>query len=78
MSDDLRQRVSAVLMEEVAPALAMDGVSVEVLAVEGGIVRLRLHGAGISCPTSAQAVILAIEDVLRRRVKEVEHLLIAP
>jgi Fe-S cluster biogenesis protein NfuA len=78
MSDDVRQRVSAVLAEDLLPALAMDGITAEVLAVEGGIVRLRLHGVGVSCPTSVQAVILGVENVLRRRVGEVEHLVIVP
>jgi Fe-S cluster biogenesis protein NfuA len=71
---ELKARVAQVVAEEIAPLLQMDGGSIEVLAVEDGIVQVRLHGACGCCPGTAQAVIMGIEDELRRRVPEVEYL----
>lgn len=75
---DLRQRVARVIAEEVTPLLGMDGGSIEVVAVEEGVVQVRLHGACGCCPGSVQAVILGIEEELCRRVPEVEYLETVP
>jgi Fe-S cluster biogenesis protein NfuA len=75
---DLRQRVIHVVNEEVAPLLQMDGGSIEVLAVADGVVQVRLHGPCTGCPSSIQAVILGIEEELRKRVPEVEYLEAVP
>jgi Fe-S cluster biogenesis protein NfuA len=77
-NDDLKQRVARVVAEEVAPLLQMDGNEIEVVAVESGVVQVRLRGACGCCPGSVQAVILGIEDELRRRVPEVEYLEAVP
>jgi Fe-S cluster biogenesis protein NfuA len=77
-NDDLKQRVARVVAEEVAPLLQMDGTDIEVVAVEDGVVQVRLHGACGCCPGSVQAVVMGIEDELRRRVPEVEYLEAVP
>ena len=74
----LKQRVARVVAEEVAPLLQMDGGGIEVVAVEDGVVQVRLSGACGCCPGSVQAVIMGIEDELRRRVPEVEYLEAVP
>jgi Fe-S cluster biogenesis protein NfuA len=75
---DLKQRVARVVAEEVAPLLQMDGTDIEIVAVEDGVVQVRLHGACGCCPGSVQAVIMGIEDELRRHVPEVEYLEAVP
>ena len=77
-SSDLKERVRQVVAEQVAPLLQMDGNEIEVVAVEDGVVQVRLRGACGCCPGSVQAVILGIEDELRRRVPEVEYLEAVP
>jgi Fe-S cluster biogenesis protein NfuA len=74
----LKERVSRIVAEEVLPLLQMDGGGVEVLDVSDGVVQVRLHGACGSCPSAIQAVIMGIEDELRRRVPEVEYLEAVP
>jgi Fe-S cluster biogenesis protein NfuA len=74
----LRDKVSQVLAAEVLPLLAMDGTSVEVLDVIGGVVRLRLRGACAGCPGSVYAAVMGIEQELRRRVPGVEYLEAVP
>jgi Fe-S cluster biogenesis protein NfuA len=75
---DLKELVARIVTEEIAPVLQMDGGSVEVLAVEDGVVQVRLNGGCGCCPSTLQAVIMGIEDELRRRVPEVEYLEAVP
>jgi Fe-S cluster biogenesis protein NfuA len=75
---NLKQRVQHVVAEEIAPLLQMDGGSIEVLSVRDGVVQVRLVGACGGCPGSAYAVLMGIEDELRRRVPEVEYLEAVP
>ena len=74
--DELTAQVAEVLEARVRPALAMDGVGVELLGVEGGTVRVRLTGAASGCPASTWAVLAGIESEVRR-VRGVERLAVA-
>ena len=75
---DLKQRVTRIVAEEVAPALQMDGTGIEIVDVTDGIVQVRLHGACGNCPSSIYATMMSIEEELRRRVPEVEYLEAVP
>ena len=75
---ELKARVEEVIRTEVAPALAMDGLDIEVLEVDDGVVRLRLGDACASCPSSAMTLVMGIEEELRRHVPEVEYLEAVP
>ncbi len=75
--ESLAARVRQVLVEEVAPLLALERGDVEVLGVEAGVVRVRLSGAAC-CPGTAYAVLLELEEHLRRRVPGIEYLETAP
>jgi Fe-S cluster biogenesis protein NfuA len=70
----VKEQVARILIEEVAPALGLDGSAIEVLDVTGGVARVRLGGAYARCPTSSMAVIHGIEQELRRRLPDVEYL----
>jgi Fe-S cluster biogenesis protein NfuA len=71
---DLRSRVARVLSEEVAPALQMDGGDIELIDVAGCVARVRLLGVCNGCPSTIMAVMMGIEEELRRRVPEVEYI----
>jgi Fe-S cluster biogenesis protein NfuA len=75
---DLRDRVASVLAAEIQPVLQMDGGDIEVVDVNDGIVRLRLHGTCGGCPSVIMAVIMEIEQELRKRIAEVEYLEVIP
>jgi Fe-S cluster biogenesis protein NfuA len=75
---NLKQRIQHVVNEEIAPILQMDGGSIEVIAVQDGVVQIRLVGACGSCPGSVHAVIMGVEEELRRRVPEVDYLEAVP
>ncbi len=60
-------------LESVRPYLESHGGDVELVAVEEGVVRLRLHGSCNGCPSSTMTLKLAIEDAIQRMAPEVEH-----
>jgi Fe-S cluster biogenesis protein NfuA len=78
VSDELKKQIERVVAEELLPALQMDGAGVEVVGVDGGVVQVRLTGTCASCPATVRAVIVGIEDELRRRIPGVEYLETVP
>jgi Fe-S cluster biogenesis protein NfuA len=78
MADDLKQRVTRALVEEVGPALELDGAAIEVLDVSGGVVQVRLGGVCTGCPSTIMAVVMGLEQELRQRLPEVEYLEAVP
>ena len=77
-ANDIKERVARVLTQEIGPALGMDGTSIEVLDIDDGVVRVRLNGLCSACPSSIMAVVMGIEQELRRHVPEVEYLEAVP
>ena len=75
---DLKERVARVWATEVRPILQMDGGDMEVVNVDGGVVQVRLLGTCGGCPSTIMAVIMGIEQELRKRVPEVEYLEAVP
>lgn len=76
--DELRARVQRILTEEAAPALQMDGSTIEVCDVQGGVVQVRLGDVCAGCPGTIMAVVMGLEQELRQRVPEVEYLEVVP
>jgi Fe-S cluster biogenesis protein NfuA len=76
--DALTDQVRQVMADEVAPLLGMDGGRVEIVGVEQGVVRVRFEGSCAGCPTTVHALIMALEEELRRRVPGVEYLEAVP
>ncbi|MFG3817840.1 NifU family protein [Limnothrix redekei] len=54
-------------LDELRPYLMADGGNVELVEIDGPVVKLRLQGACGSCPSSAMTLRMGIE----RRLKEV-------
>lgn len=78
MPADLKERVSTLLRDHVAPALEMDGTQIEVLDATDGIIQVRLGGICSGCPVTLQAVIFNLETELRKQMPEVEYLEVVP
>lgn len=51
-------------LDKVRPYLDSHGGSVELLGIEGGVVRLRLEGSCKTCPSSSLTLKLAIEEAV--------------
>jgi Fe-S cluster biogenesis protein NfuA len=72
MSDDiLFQKVDKAL-DQIRPAIRMDGGEVELIDVEDGIARVRMMGACGGCPMSTMTLKMGIERAIRQQVPEVK------
>ncbi|MEM1423083.1 MAG: NifU family protein [Planctomycetota bacterium] len=68
---DVPTRVAYVL-EAIRPAVQSDGGDIEFVEVtDRGVVRIRLHGACVGCPSSTLTLKYGIENNLRDYVPEV-------
>lgn len=71
---DVRDRVEKVL-SAIRPAVQSDGGDVELVELTpDGVVRIRLHGACVGCPSSQMTLKMGIERNLRLHVPEVVRL----
>lgn len=59
------------VLDEMRPYLMADGGNVELVELEGPIVKLRLQGACGSCPSSAMTLRMGIERRLREMIPEI-------
>lgn len=58
-------------LEQVRPALQADGGDVELVDVEGDVVKVRLTGACGTCPFAQMTLKAGVEAVIKRMVPEV-------
>jgi Fe-S cluster biogenesis protein NfuA len=59
------------VLDEMRPYLMADGGNVELVEIDGPIVRLRLQGACGSCPSSTMTLKMGIERRLREIIPEI-------
>ncbi|CAD5915714.1 NifU family protein [Planktothrix agardhii] len=61
------------VLDELRPYLMSDGGNVEIVELDGPIVRVRLQGACGSCPSSTMTLKMGIERRLRERIPEISE-----
>ncbi|MBR8830856.1 MAG: Fe/S biogenesis protein NfuA [Chroococcopsis gigantea SAG 12.99] len=59
------------VLDEMRPYLMADGGNVELVEIDGPIVKLRLQGACGSCPSSTMTLKMGIERRLREVIPEI-------
>lgn len=59
------------VLDEMRPYLMSDGGNVELVELDGPIVKLRLQGACGTCPSSAMTLRMGIERRLREMIPEI-------
>ena len=59
------------VLDELRPYLMADGGNVELVEIEGPIVKLKLQGACGSCPSSTMTLKMGIERRLREKIPEI-------
>jgi len=69
---DRKDQVEGVL-DQLRPAMEADGGGVEVVAIEGACVRVRLRGTCLGCPSASLTMRLGIERRLREKLPWVER-----
>ncbi len=72
----LEQQVRDAL-EDVRPALQMDGGDVELIGINNGVVTVRLLGACGGCPMATMTLVGFVEERLKQRVPEVRQVVSA-
>jgi Fe-S cluster biogenesis protein NfuA len=70
----MRERVEAAL-NRIRPALQADGGNVELVDVDGDVVRVKLVGACGYCPMSTMTLKMGIERVIKEQVPEVKEVI---
>ena len=61
------------VLDELRPFLMADGGNVEIVEIDGPIVKVRLQGACGSCPSSTMTLKMGIERKLREMIPEVSE-----
>lgn len=69
--ETLYQRVDRAL-DQIRPAIRMDGGEVELVDIEDGIAKVRMMGACGGCPMSTMTLKMGIERAIRMQVPEVK------
>ena len=69
---ELKESVQEVI-NQIRPMLQKDGGDVELVEVEGGVVKVRLKGACEGCPMSQMTLKNGIEKYLKQQVPEVDR-----
>lgn len=59
------------VLDELRPYLIADGGNVELVELDGPVVKLRLQGACGSCPSSTMTLKMGIERKLRQMIPDV-------
>ena len=68
----MKEMVQTVI-DKIRPMLQKDGGDVELVSVEGGVVKVRLQGACKGCPMSQMTLKNGIERFVKKEVPEVDR-----
>lgn len=71
MSEDLKKKVEAAL-NTIRPHLQADGGGIELVSVEGGVVKVCLQGACSGCPMSQMTMVNGVEKAIKKDVPEIK------
>ncbi len=62
------------VLDEMRPYLMSDGGNVEVVELDGPVVKLRLQGACGSCPSSTMTLRMGLERRLKEMIPEISEI----
>ena len=63
------------VLDELRPFLMADGGNVEIVEIDGPVVKVRLQGACGSCPSSTMTLKMGIERKLKEMIPEVSEVI---
>jgi Fe-S cluster biogenesis protein NfuA len=69
----MREKVEEIINTKIKPLLEADGGGIELVEVEGGVVKVRLTGACHGCPGAAMTLQMGVERMLKQALPEVER-----
>ncbi len=68
----MKERIEKAL-DKIRPSLMADGGNVELVEVEGDLVKVKLTGACGGCPMSQMTLKMGIERVLKKEIPEIKE-----
>jgi Fe-S cluster biogenesis protein NfuA len=71
MSENIENKVKETL-EEIKPRIQADGGDIELVAIENGIVKVRLKGACVGCPMSALTLKQGVESFIKKKIPQIK------
>ena len=71
MSESVENRVRKAL-QDIRPQIQADGGDIDLVAVENGIVKVKLRGACAGCPMSALTLKQGVEAHIKKNVPEIK------
>ena len=72
----MRDKVEEAL-DKIRPSLMVDGGNVELIAVDDGVVKVKLIGACAGCPMATLTLKMGIERILKQEIPEVKEVIAA-
>ncbi|OGX25405.1 MAG: hypothetical protein A3J51_04260 [Omnitrophica WOR_2 bacterium RIFCSPHIGHO2_02_FULL_45_21] len=60
-------------LETIRPALQADGGDIQLVAIEGDLVKVRLTGACGGCPMSSMTMTQGVEKAIKKVVPEIKR-----
>ncbi len=63
------------VLDELRPFLMADGGNVEIVEIDGPVVKVRLQGACGDCPSSTMTLKMGIERKIREMIPEVSEVI---
>ena len=70
METTLEKKVKTAL-DEIRPQIQADGGDIDLVAVDKGIVKVRLKGACAGCPMSALTLKQGVEGYIKKKIPEI-------
>ncbi|MCK4644630.1 MAG: NifU family protein [Candidatus Aminicenantes bacterium] len=68
----MKERIEKAL-DKIRPSLMADGGNVELVEVEGDLVKVKLTGACAGCPMSQITLKMGIERILKKEIPEIKE-----
>jgi len=72
-SMSMMDKVKEVIDKRINPALAMDGGNVELIAVEDGVVKIKMGGGCAGCPMRQLTLANFIQKAIQEEIPEVKE-----
>ena len=69
---EMKERIEKAL-DKIRPSLMADGGNVELVEVEGDLVKVKLTGACSGCPMSQMTLKMGIEKLLKKEIPEIKE-----
>ena len=68
----MKEKIEAVI-NEIRPLLQGDGGDIELVGIEGNVVKVRLRGACAGCPGAQMTLKMAVERRIKAKIPEIER-----